>query len=70
MRYVFFSFEEVTVNQIELGEKSVKLEKRIRNGSKGDSLVDEWFRLVEEKNDLIQKENGFLLQQRELISKK
>lgn len=44
------------------------IEKCIRNGSKGDSteLMEDWFRLVQEKNQLLRKENELMIQQREL----
>jgi len=61
------SLEEVAVRQIEIEKESVEIEKLIRLGrSNSNELMNKWFELVKEKNQLLRHENKLMIEQREL----
>ncbi|XP_076811429.1 protein-methionine sulfoxide oxidase mical3b-like isoform X1 [Clavelina lepadiformis] len=63
--------EEVEVKQRGIEERGVKLEQLLRSGGheaqgEGSTQMEEWFKLVQEKNNLLRYENELMIFQREL----
>jgi len=60
--------EEVAVRQMQLEEQSANIERQIRSETINDSteLMEQWFQTIEEKNQLLRRENELMIEQRYL----